>query len=330
MTKSHIVTVPSSLTIPPTIEFANALLSLPTADEYVFDFSQVKFLPPFPLLYLSSEIQRCRAKHPELPFKAINIDHCTYEANMGFFRAFGMDYGKKPGEAKGSPNYLPIEIYNVAKIRQEAWKQLMPPPEFLEKKAAEITKVLTQTNRGVLYDVVVYCMREILRNVFEHSQATSFGLCAQYWPSRKRVSLAILDRGIGIKKSLSANPYLNLTTDESALEYSIQPGISGTAFEGADIDGNDTWANSGYGLYMTSNLCKESGNFFIASGGKGLYISKTIRQLIDIPFEGTALNLTLDLNNRANLSQMLEGYRKMINQNVKIKPSPSSEGLITV
>lgn len=119
---------------------------------------------------------------------------------MGFFKAFGLNHGKSPGEARGSQSYLPITLLNAREIRNDAAEMKVNPGEILEGLSKELTQVLTQTKEGDLYDMLVYSLREMLRNVVEHSRCIEFGLCAQYWPSMNRVSLAILDRGIGIKK----------------------------------------------------------------------------------------------------------------------------------
>ena len=151
---------------------------------------------------------------------------------MGFFQAFGLDHGKMPGEANGNSRYIPIRILDAKQIRQDAREQLINPAELLETHSEHMSKVLTQTDSGDLYEVIVYCMREILRNVIEHSQCDRFGFCAQYLPSLDRVSLAILDRGIGIKKALENNPNLNLQSDKDAVLEAIKPGVSGKIYKG--------------------------------------------------------------------------------------------------
>ncbi len=63
------------------------------------------------------------------------------------------------------------------------------------------------------------------------------------------------------------------------------------AFKGTRQKRNDAWANSGYGLFMTSQLCQRGSSFVIESGKTLLQIQddKTVDQEIDYP--GTAIRL---------------------------------------
>ena len=308
MTKK-IIKVPRFLIFEETIQFARIIRELPNSGTFIFDFEDADKIDPFSLLYLSSELQRCRSGRKSADFFAKNFTHLSYAAHMGFFKAFGLEHGKRPGEAKGSSTYIPIQIIDVLKIKSDAKDLMVNPGELLENMSKELCKVLTQTDSGSLFDLLVYSLREILRNVIEHSNCHQFGFCAQYWPSLNRVSLAILDRGIGIKNSLATNPTLNINSDEKALMEAIKPGVSGKVYKGQKRKPKGEWANSGFGLYMTSNICRNGGTFFIASGSKGLYMSENKYRYLDTPLNGTAVNLTLDTSRLTNLNDMLAELR---------------------
>jgi hypothetical protein len=185
MTNKKII-VPSRLTFQSSINFVKNLRALEPHKEFNFDFSNLVTIDPFSLLLVSSEIQRCRSRLKESNFIATNFEHCSYSAHMGFFQAFGMNYGKRPGEAKGSSTYIPINIYNTQEIKQDARDLMINPAELLESKAKEISNVLTRSESGNLNEVLTYCIREIFRNVIEHSHSEQFGFCAQYRPSTKQ------------------------------------------------------------------------------------------------------------------------------------------------
>lgn len=226
------ITVPKNLTLTSSIDFVSRLHSLQPAAKYEFDFSQLKKIDPFSLLLVSSEIQRCRSRLSNSKFVATNYRQCTYPAHMGFFKAFGMDFGNAPGEAKGSRTYIPIHILDTLEIREEAKATMRHPAEVLEARATEIANVLTRGAAGDLQEVLTYCIREIFRNVIEHSQADQFGFCAQYLPSQSRVSFSLIDRGVGLKVALEENPTLSLQTDEDAIRAAMQPAISGKVYKG--------------------------------------------------------------------------------------------------
>ncbi|MDE4586293.1 hypothetical protein HUW66_012250, partial [Staphylococcus epidermidis] len=105
-----------------------------------------------------------------------------------------------------------------------------------------------------------------MRNVVEHSDSKVIEYCAQYWPSYDRVEITISDNGIGMKKSLSKNPYIEADNDSEAIQLALMPSISSKNFKGARINTRNPWHNSGFGLYMISRICKLGGSFLICSG----------------------------------------------------------------
>lgn len=117
---------------------------------------------------------------------------------------------------------------------------------------------------------MAFVIRELMRNIPKHSKSDTIWYCAQYWPSYDLVELAILDEGVGIKKSLSEN--INhvhmIKTDEDAIRLSLEPGISGIMIENKSYLSQGEWDNSGYGLYMLSEMCAELNASFILASGK--------------------------------------------------------------
>ena len=141
-----------------------------------------------------------------------------------------------------------------------------------------------------------------MRNVPERSNADSIWYCAQYWPTKDCVELAFIDEDVGIKNSLLTNfAYKQIIdTDQRALEYAIKPGISSSFAPGRQNMDKSEWANSGFGLYMISNLCAElGGDFTLASGETALKVSKnTYDGQIQHTFtrcfiDGTAIRITI-------------------------------------
>ncbi|SOU87097.1 hypothetical protein [Tenacibaculum dicentrarchi] len=320
----EIITVPSHLIFDKTLEFINTFKNLREQREYIFDFKNLKRIDPFSLLCLSSEMAIFKNNNIESKFSAKNFEHRTYEAHMGFFKSFGLNFGKTPGEAKNSPNYIPITLYSVKEILEESRELMIPPGEFLTNKAEEISKVLTRNNNDELQEVLTYSIREVFRNIVEHSHTDTFGFCAQYLPSMNKVIFAVLDRGIGVKTSLADNPKLTLNSDKEAIMKSLEPGISGKVYSGQKRKPKGEWANSGYGLYMTSNICKKGGLFFIASNTSGMLLSKDSSKEFNFNLTGTGLSLTIDTNSIDKLNEMLKELRNNVPEKVKIKASKSS------
>jgi len=158
--------------------------------------------------------------------------------------------------------------------------------------------------------MLAYCIREILRNIVEHSKALSYEFCAQYWPSKHKVEVAILDRGIGVKNTLTAHPKLRaLKSHREALNWSLLPGISGKTYEGIHIDPSNPFQNSGFGLFLTSQLCRRHGTFLIGSYDAALGLRKKETHPFTFGFSGTAVRLVLRTN---ELPQDVEGLLREI------------------
>jgi hypothetical protein len=65
-------------------------------------------------------------------------------------------------------------------------------------------------------------------------------------------------------------------------------------YEGVVSDENNRWENSGYGLYLTSRLATQFGNFWLLSGGSALAVSANREQTEACSFAGTAIRISLD------------------------------------
>ncbi|RZK26283.1 MAG: hypothetical protein EOO43_03275 [Flavobacterium sp.] len=322
--KECFVKVPE-LTLANTIFLINQLWLLPDAKRYVFDFDNVHAFTPISLLYLSSEINYFRKAKSMARFSVIRYKHASYAAHMGFFRAFGAEFGKEPGEASGGVSYLPITIENANKIRSNAIENMMAVGEYIDRFIAKkMAKVLISNEQSPIFEVLTFCLREITRNVMEHSESKQYAYCAQYWPSKNKASLAILDRGIGIRESLKGNPYLSISTDLDAIKLALEPAISGKMYEGKRVNHNDVWQNSGYGLCMTSEICKIGGSFFIASGESAIDIHQHANFEYQISLSGTLINLDIDTSNLKQLNKLTMEISHRLSNNRKIKPSKAS------
>lgn len=280
--------LPRELDASAALKLAGRLYPRDGVRKYVFDFEEVGHITPFAMVVISSALRRFRASRPFDEFFIVNYEHHTYAGHMGFFRAFGPQYGKAPGEAPGGGTYIPVTSLRWEQIQAEVRQSFQFWQQIVEEKARGLARLLLQVNAGPAVETVTFALRELLRNVFEHSKATEVWYCGQYWPTRDVVELAVLDEGRGVRAALSANPHLTIESDYDALKFALLPGVSGTVFQGKRPPRNDPWANSGYGLYMTSQLCREAGEFLICSGDAALRLT-TDSELKQTDFAGTAL-----------------------------------------
>jgi hypothetical protein len=241
------------------LEFGATLQALEEASIYELDFGKVSFVTPAWMLVVGDAIRSFRLARPETKRRAINFRHLSYPAYVGFFQYFGLEYGQAPAEAPGSNTYIPITQVDVGQLRAKAAEKFLPVGELIEEDARQLARVLTQLSQGEVIDTLTYSIREIVRNVIEHSESPSYTIVAQYWPAKNCAELAVSDVGCGILKSLKQNPKLEVESDLDALKLSLLPGISSKAWRRRNS--SDAWANSGYGLFMTQRLCSLDGEF---------------------------------------------------------------------
>jgi len=303
------------LDLPPRLDpseafrFLQRLKGAPDDDHYVLNFGNVTFAEPFAMLILASEIRTFREAHAAARFRATNFEHLTYLAHVGFFTAFGLKFGKDPGEAAGSANYLPLTFFPVDEVRSEARQSMQDVGAAVEAKSEQLARLLLREKTGLLVDVVTYSLREIVRNVIEHSSSPTLGYCGQYWPAVGNVEIAIADAGVGLASTLRRNPHVQVKSDRHAIHLAMMPGISGRAYKGAPKQ-RSVWANSGYGLYMTSRLCGDGGEFTICSNTAAVTVCHNGITDYDILFHGTAVRMMINLKKVGGLRDALTRYRR--------------------
>lgn len=307
------IAAPTSLTLPEAISFCELIQTLEVEQEYLFDFSRTTGLvEPFGMLMVSSEIRKLIRKHPESKVRCSGFRHMSYAGHMGFFQAFGLDFGKKPGEAAGSKSYIPLTIMRTEEIVDAATRNAREVGEEVDELCARLCETLCATDEGAVFDTLRYSMRELIRNVIEHSEAQQFGFCSQYWPSKGRAEVAILDRGVGLRQSLSLNPHIDASDDKRAINYAMMPAVSGKAFKGARRPRRSSpWNNSGFGLYMTSRICRNGGSFFLGSGEAGMLLTsgKDAKRYFDMRHQGTVIRMRIDTRQVNDLRESLARYR---------------------
>lgn len=226
----------------------------------------------------------------------------TYLGHMGFFGFIGVEFGKQPGEAKGSENYLPMRLIRKSDLLTLDSSTHNPIGKSVSKLSRELAFILTNKHEAKIIDPISYCFRETIRNVFEHSNASECLAFAQGWPKYDEVELAILDGGRGIRKSLSEK-YDKLTSDKEALELAIKPGITRANLDTAT---NDRWANSGFGLYVLSEIGRELGAFTLISGDAAVHLENGEIGFPDYHFSGTAVRLSMRRPKGENLKLLIE------------------------
>jgi hypothetical protein len=313
---------------------AHQLEELPPAECYVIDFAKLGWVEPFGMLYFARQLRAFADRRKPARCRAVNHERHGYPAYMGFFKTFGLPFGNTPGQAPGSDRYIPLTGLLIRDLHIEAGQGSVDVREVIEARAGQMAAVLARGEAGRVHQTLSFSLREILRNVVEHANADHIWYCAQHWPDKAEVELAILDQGDGIRNSLSRNPHLSIRSDEDAVRLALMPGVSGVAFAGGRQRRTDEWANSGYGLFMTSELCARGGSFMICSGAAALLREGEREVVLASSLGGTALRLKMSVPAIAELGVTLAALSKKgesiateFAPDASVRPSKSSRML---
>lgn len=262
-------------------------------DNVRIDFSQLRYSFPTAMLVAGSKLREWIDYRDSCGYGSYkfgvdqSIDAHSYLMHLGFFDFIHMDEGNRVGQARGSLRYQPIlriqrpEV-DINNAGLERWYAA------IEHEARRIAGVLAGS-----YDdseelrTYTYSIREIIRNVFEHSQANECFVCGQRWYGGQ-VEIAIIDEGVGVGSTLADSHGIEF--DEDALRLAVQPGISRTS---GLSNKENVYDNSGFGLYVLSELAASFGWFAFGSGSARLIGHKNARKVEPSSFRGTFFGMRL-------------------------------------
>lgn len=302
--------IPSKLRLKEVLETVRAIRDLDTTGDVFIDFGAMGEAGPFALLMISSAIGRKRNQCASLRFHPRNYSHHRYFGHMGFFRACGFDYGREPGAGYGNENHLPITKQGIVEIHSESKETGRPLGELVEEEARSLAEVLCREKSGELFTTMTFALREIIRNTVEHSRSPGIEYCAQYWALKDKVEIAVVDRGIGLHRSLLSNPTLKIQDERHAINMAMLPGISCNVRQDRVEQVRSIWQNSGFGLFMTQRMCRFGGDFFLASGQSGKYLQNDVSRWFDFGFDGTAVRLVIRPRSLGNLRIALKQFEE--------------------
>jgi len=263
-------------------------------DNLNVDFSPLFFSKPLGMLVAGSYFRRWISVRRDKGFQTTHTGITTkrnahsYLMRLGFFDYAGMsNIGSKIGVAQGNTRYLPIREINRQELEdrvQETGEKLIDAIVFVSDGLAS---VLAGTDIGEVKKSFSYSIREIIRNALEHSGAESCFICGQRWVNGHS-EIAIIDEGSGIYKTLS--PVYDVK-GENILEFAIKPGVSRTR----DMsDEENIYGNSGFGLYVLSELGSSFGWFCLGSGLRKLTCEKQNHTSVNLPYDGTFVGIHLN------------------------------------
>lgn len=307
------IMVPSSLSLDKLAPWTESLFQGASVRRTLFDATNVGYCPPFGALLLSASVRRYRAlvrkRFPDyLPINftpnpptvdvhpALSNSFCSH---IALWQAMGVPSGKSVGQAPGGSRYLPITSLSRQQLDQARSVKSQELGDAIDAVAERAANVLSQQDDTIMSITLTYCIRELIRNIFEHSTANTAWYCAQYWPSKDLVEFAVLDEGCGILEALSPQVEVNPFTEARAIGLATQRGVTGAKpkiklnsmwAETSD----DRWSNAGWGLFILKELCRVSGaGLTVLSNTCYTTFSTENERTVNANHKGTAVRVQL-------------------------------------
>lgn len=263
-------------------------------DNVNVDFSDLRYSYPTAMLVAGSKLRdwvgyrtTCGYQSTRSGISA-SISAHSYLMHLGFFDFIHMEEGNRVGGARGSARYLPVTrierpAIDVMRRGLDEWYSA------IQSEARRLAGVLCGSHDdSEALRTYTYSLREIIRNVFEHSQANECFICGQRWHNG-RVEVALIDEGVGIVRSIAtAYP---IEFDDDALSLAIRPGVTRTrAFDAV----SNIYDNSGFGLYVLTQLASSFGWFVLGSGTAQIVGHQQVRTSSPSSFKGTYFGMRLE------------------------------------
>lgn len=249
----------------------------------------------------------------EITYKNIEARSKHYLYRMKLFDHLGIKSHIKINEHDSTGRFIPITQI----VRQETLSTFIEDMIPLLHLAPEQAKPIR------------YIISELTRNVFEHSQSSIGAIvCAQYYKDSNTIRLGIVDRGVGIKNTISAA--YSVKNDLAAINLALTPGVTGATRR---IGGNEQ--NFGAGLFFIKSIAKVNRDFFMIYSGTSMYKllktkgDKKVRLYIDpkddkhsennnFPFwKGTVVGVDLNLDSREEFKDILNLIGNIYTKTVK-------------
>ncbi len=255
------------------------------------DMRDVQFVSPTALTLLTTAILRLQQQQVQVEIIPPASSARTYLNRVGFYKRIGVEveYPWQRHDSRG-------RFVEIVQARDER------DGEAVVGEMLEILRNQNVAGTETVYDALQYALLEVVNNVFHHAQSPTYAvLCAQFYPQRRRVELAVADTGRGIPVSLRDNPELQgaFETDAEAIHLAVQPRVTGRPAY-----------NTGEGLFFTMEFIKHNrGDACIHSQRGMLWIQDGIERVETGPrWPGTWVTLRFRTDHPVNTREIFNSY----------------------
>src|SRR5699024_4389732 len=147
-----------------------------------------------------------------------------------------------------------------------------------------------------IYELFTYVVRELVRNIFDHSGSEYFCYGSQFKPKTKEVEFVISDRGVGLQKTIPFDieeTWYGRDTTENAILKAFTPGITAASNHSY---ASTNYLNSGFGLAMTKNIILAAGGTMsLGTGDRTITFTHNSEAFKECSIQGTIIRVRVDL-----------------------------------
>lgn len=196
-----VIHIPEKLSPLNTLNFSKYVATMHRESEFIYDFSQMQHCTPFGMLIVADAIRKNQKSFPNaehIPIHYTETQGTEFATYMGFFQMCGWDIGRIPTINSYGETYIPIKKISISSLQEQYLSSTIVLGEMIDRQSNDLAITLTQNDAGRTTKLVQYCLREIIRNAFEHGNTSDVWVCGQYWESRSQAQIAIIDSGAEI------------------------------------------------------------------------------------------------------------------------------------
>ena len=313
------ISCPQTFDIQSVSGFLNVIEHVKNEPSLTINFGDVQYVYPFPTIVLAQALKnliRTRSEHRKLETiasgMAWNSGAIGYLQHFGFFKHIGFGIGKAVDHSLGGSSYLPLTTIKSSQIMHKGHVM----QEEIDIKADRLASVIFPGDKNIGPAIMLsYALREIIRNSFEHGGVDKCIAMGQRWYNGD-AEIAIADEGWGVAMSLGR--VMKFDSPKDAVQRALLPGISSRSVTGAG-----DWDNSGFGLYVVSELGRRYGEFSIISSGCLLTADNGLKNISHIQMHGTIVKLKVNTRDADYFPNIL---KQIVTEGEKI--SESLEGAV--
>jgi len=263
----------------------------------VIDIAAVKFLAPSAIVAILARWHRWKREGKEVFLVGMeSCENLGYLQRIDFLTHLGVEIPENFIRRNAAGRFVPVHTLNfasgdVGKIASEISRCALPDADFDDD----------------VFGLIQYAAGELLSNAKYHSGGRAF-VCAQFFPRRSQVHVAVADDGMGIRRSfMNTSRESEADTPDAAIRLALQPQVS-SALLRPNPNPYAGQNHRGVGLSITRILAKEScGQLSIASEDgwfDEVHGAEQARPRQPIFFPGTLVAVSLNRDQIADYAVM--------------------------